>query len=138
VLGQLFAYPFAGGALFALIWMFRRYEAQIGTTLSAIRAGGGRVPQALRARLLAAGPLARTLPARARTAPIHLTDAEIYVVEALASGLEPGEIAHGSARSGRTVQNHLARAKKKTGARTLAQLASLSEHPDWPSLRIDD
>jgi DNA-binding NarL/FixJ family response regulator len=135
-LGQLAAYPFAAGGLLGLVKLFSRFCAQIELTLVAVREGRGHVPEGLR-RALAHAPAPALLTRRARTAPASLTSAEVAVVEALASGSAPGEIALAGGVALDTVRNHLAHAKKKTGARTLAQLASLTGRADWPAVRPD-
>ena len=60
-----------------------------------------------------------------------LTATERRVVEALASGLAPKQIAYEFGRSVATIRSHLQRAKRKTGARTLPHLAAMSVHADW-------
>ena len=62
-----------------------------------------------------------------------LTATERQVVEALASGLAPKQIAYEYGRSVATIRSHLQRAKRKTGARTLPHLAAMSVHDDWPA-----
>lgn len=61
-----------------------------------------------------------------------LTEAEAEVVEALAQGRAPKQIARDRGVSINTIRTQLRRAKSKTGARTLRELASLVTHPDWP------
>jgi DNA-binding CsgD family transcriptional regulator len=42
------------------------------------------------------------------------------------------QLAHAWGLSLATVRTHIANAKRKTGARTLRELASLPARPDWP------
>lgn len=54
-----------------------------------------------------------------------LTHAERQVVEAMASGLSPKEVAVDRGTSLATVRTQIKRAKKKTGSRTLIELVGL-------------
>ena len=56
-----------------------------------------------------------------------LTEAEAEVVRLLASGLAPKQIAHMRGVALSTVRSQLKRAKRKTGARTLAELARYAD-----------
>lgn len=123
VIGALLGYPFVALALLVLTRLFARFVATAEPTLEAMRAGAPALTPALsRAIAGAQGPLA--LP-RART---ELTTAERRVVAGLASGSAPKELAHRWGISVATVRTHIKRAKRKTGARTLAELVALTAH----------
>lgn len=66
-----------------------------------------------------------------RPASGALTPAERAVVEGLSEGHRPKELAHQRGRSLSTIRTHIANAKRKTGARTLAELAGLAASPTW-------
>jgi DNA-binding CsgD family transcriptional regulator len=70
--------------------------------------------------------------------PVRLTAAEIRVVEGLARGDAPKQLAHQSGVSIATVRTHIKHAKQKTGAHTLRELASMAAHPSWPRLDKND
>jgi DNA-binding CsgD family transcriptional regulator len=55
-------------------------------------------------------------------------------MEGLASGRAPKQLAHQWGASLATVRTHIKNAKRKTGARTLYELAAMTARPDWPDL----
>ena len=59
-----------------------------------------------------------------------LTTAEARVVDALAGGMTPKQIAHEWQLALATIRTHLRNAKRKTGARTLPHLAVMSVRAD--------
>lgn len=61
-----------------------------------------------------------------------LTPAERRVVEALARGLAPKQIAVEQDVSLATIRTHIKHAKRKLGARTLPELAAMTARADWP------
>jgi DNA-binding CsgD family transcriptional regulator len=101
----------------------------IESVLDDIRDGGPTFTPALGAAIaldIAALPAARP----------RVTTAERRVIEALAAGKTPKQMAHDWGVSMATVRSHIRNAKRKTGARTLPELASmlvalhLAEAPD--------
>ena len=80
-------------------------------------------------QLSAPRPIALLLPPSAFT---DLTAKEIRAVEALADGRRPKQIAFDWKVSVHAVRKHLKHAKRKTGARTLAELATMATRADWP------
>lgn len=83
------------------------------------------------------GPLP-LLPAPAAATPtpmVRLTTTERRVVEGLASGNAPKQLAHQWGVSLATVRTHIMHAKRKTGARTLSELAAMTAQADWPNVR---
>jgi DNA-binding NarL/FixJ family response regulator len=63
--------------------------------------------------------------------PGVLTRMERSVVEGLAAGLAAKQLAHNRGVSLATVRTHIKNAKRKTGARTLRELATFPSRPDW-------
>lgn len=61
-----------------------------------------------------------------------LTPREIEVVEGLARGSRPKQLARTWNVSLATVRTHIKHAKRKTGALTLSELAAMTARPDWP------
>jgi DNA-binding CsgD family transcriptional regulator len=125
VVGVIVSYPVIALLLLTLRRLFTRFSASAETIVLAIRAGAPVLTPALAAAV--AGP--RLLSPGRATA---LTPAEVRAVEALASGRAPKQIALDQRVSLSTVRTHLKHAKRKTGARTLRELAALAKHPDWP------
>ena len=68
----------------------------------------------------------------------RLTPAERRVVEALASGSVPKQMAREWGVSLATVRTHVKHAKRKTGARTLSELAAMASRPDWQAAADDE
>jgi DNA-binding CsgD family transcriptional regulator len=67
----------------------------------------------------------------------RLTPSEIKVVEGLAQGKSAKQLAYEWGVTLATVRTHIKHAKRKTGARTLRQLAGLVARSDWRG-SIDD
>ncbi|MEY2512838.1 MAG: Bacterial regulatory protein luxR family [bacterium] len=63
---------------------------------------------------------------------------ERSVVEALSMGRAPKQIARDRGVTLATIRTHLMNAKRKSGARTLAELATIPARSDWPGARSDD
>jgi DNA-binding CsgD family transcriptional regulator len=61
-----------------------------------------------------------------------LTPTERRVVEGLAEGSAPKEIAYRWGVSIATIRTHIRHAKRKTRARTLSELAGMAARADWP------
>lgn len=133
VIGALVGYPVAAVLLLALRRRFTRFVADAHPTLEAIRAGSpGQSPaleQALRSEPIALLPAPR---------PGRLTTSEREIVEGLASGLTAKQLAFERGISINTVRTHIRNGKRKTGARTLRELATMAAHPDWRDGAVDD
>lgn len=63
--------------------------------------------------------------------PGVLTHTERSVVEGLATGVAAKQLAYDRGVSLATVRTHIKNAKRKTGARTLRELATFPSRPDW-------
>lgn len=124
VLTQLADYGLSGGAGLLAVSILRRFLAGIPGQLEDVRAGGPSLTPQLAAA--ARGGIPLTLP---RADPVALvaplTPAEHAVVERLAAGMAPKQIALELGIALPTVRSHIAAAKRKTGARTLGQLVAL-------------
>jgi DNA-binding CsgD family transcriptional regulator len=135
VLGALLGYPFAALIGLGLVRLFTRFLANVEPTLNAMRHGAPALTPALD-RAIERGEHARLhlppTPAPATRSPsAGLTAAERRVVEGLASGSAPKQLAHSWGVSLATVRTHIKHAKRKTGARTLPELAAMTTHADW-------
>lgn len=130
-LGVLLGYPFAALIVLGLAGLFTRFVCNADATLTVIRDGGLALTPALNEALqLGAGRPIALLPAPSRLA--DLTAREIEIVEALARGRHPKQIAFDRGISLATVRKHLRLAKRRTGARTLPELAAMTARSDWP------
>ena len=125
VLGMMVSYPVAALLSLGLRGRFTRFVDHVDTELHDIRAGQRAFTPAL-GRAIDGVPLA--LPPGP---PTDLTRTERRVVEALAAGLAAKEVAHAWGVSLATVRTHIRNAKRKTGARTLRELATFPSRPDW-------
>lgn len=129
-LGKMVGYPVAALLFLGLRGRFKRFVDNIDSKLHDIRGGSHAFTPALGNAMhgaplaLAAGP------------PIQLTRGERRVVEGLAAGHAAKALAHDWGVSIATVRTHIKNAKRKTGARTLRELATFPSRPDWPG--IDD
>lgn len=133
VIGALLGYPFAALIGLGLVRLFARFLADVEPTLDAMRRGAPALTPALSVAIARGGQHPRgLLPAPAVL--VRLTAAERRVVEGLATGSAPKELAHRWGVSLATVRSHIKHAKRKTGARTLAELASMTAYPDWPDV----
>lgn len=126
VLGALLGYPFVALVLLGLTRLFARFVAAVEPSLAAMRSGAPALTPALTRAVHGGSPPSLALPA----APVTLTAAERRVVAGLAGGSAPKELAHRWGISIATVRTHIKRAKRKTGARTLAELVALAAHAD--------
>lgn len=137
VLGAMLGYPFAAFVVLGLAGLYTRFVADADASLDAIRRGAPALTAALgRAVALGAGHPPRLLGAPSRLA--GLSDAETRVVEGLASGIRPKQIAHAWGVSLPTIRKHIRLAKRKTGALTLPELAAMTAWPDWPGSSSSD
>jgi DNA-binding CsgD family transcriptional regulator len=134
VLGQLLAYPFAALSLLALAGLFTRFLTNTPMILDAIRAGAPALTPALGYAIAHPG-----MPLLLPPGPVRprLTPSEIKVVEGLAQGKSAKQLAYEWGVTLATVRTHIKHAKRKTGARTLRQLAGLVARSDWRG-SIDD
>jgi len=137
VLGALLGYPFAALVVLGLAGLFRRHVANMGAALDAIRHGAPMLTPALTVAVqLGAGRPVGLLAAPSSL--VDLTSDEVRVVEGLASGRRPKQIAFAWGVSLATVRKHIRLAKRKTGARTLPELAAMTARPDWPESGASD
>ncbi|MDQ3850556.1 MAG: helix-turn-helix transcriptional regulator [Actinomycetota bacterium] len=138
VLGAMLGYPFAALAGLWLVRLFARFLANVEPTLQAMREGGPALTTALAGAIERGGnapPGLPPVPTPARPArPVALTATERRVVEALASGTAPKELAYAWGVSLSTVRTHIKHAKRKTGARTLTELAAMTSRWDRPDV----
>jgi DNA-binding CsgD family transcriptional regulator len=134
VLGALLGYPFAALIGLGLIRLFTRFLANAEPILEAMRLGAPTLTPALGEAMRRTGPAPLYLPPAPATSS-SLTAAERRVVEGLASGSAPKELAHRWGISLATVRTHIKHAKRKTGARTLPELAAMTAQADWPNGR---
>lgn len=133
VLGQLLSYPFAALSLLGLAGLFKRFTNNAESILEDLRQGMPALTPALTGAIERRGQVRLALPA-GPTSTARLTAAEIRVVEGLAAGHAPKELAHRGGVSLATVRSHIKHAKRKTGARTLPELATLVARADWPEI----
>ena len=125
VLGVLVGNVAAAVPLMLLRQRFDRVLADAPQALQNIRNGAPAFTPALG---YAIAPERLALPA----AQPGLTPSERRVVEALARGLAPKQIALDQDVSLATIRTHIKHAKRKLGARTLPELAAMTARPDWP------
>lgn len=133
VVGQLLGYPFAALTLLGLAGVFKRFVSRVQPTLDALRQGAPALTPALTQAIERRGHVVLALPG-APISTARLTASEIRVVEGLAVGLAPKELAHRWDISLATVRSHIKHAKRKTRARTLPELAALTARVDWPDI----
>lgn len=126
-IGALVSYPVTALVLMSLRALFVRFVTDAEPMVVAIRQGCSAVTPALE------GELRRQLHHLPPPA-VELTAAEQRVVEGLAEGLAPKQLAHQWEISIATVRTHIRHAKKKTGARTLRALAALAADRRWPQV----
>jgi DNA-binding CsgD family transcriptional regulator len=132
--GSLVTYAFTVLALVTLVRAFAEFVRLADDVLFGFRSE----PAADSASLLVAGHRRRTVdgvrPRLPRADPValtaRLTPAEFRIVEQLASGLAAKQIAVASGVSLLTVRTQIKHAKRKTGARTLAELVAIVRAAD--------
>ncbi|MEA2373036.1 MAG: Bacterial regulatory protein luxR family [Solirubrobacteraceae bacterium] len=124
-LGQLVAYPFTAAVFLGLASLYMRFLGDISGVLAEIRDGTPALTPALgQAIQLGGGRRLGMLPA---PPPRHrLTTVELRVVDGLASGMAPKQLAYDWGVSLATIRTHIRAAKRKTGARTLPELAVIA------------
>jgi DNA-binding CsgD family transcriptional regulator len=122
VLGDTLAYPLFAVLCVTLAVVFRRYVDRVDEVLDEIRAGA----PALTSSLTRAVQRGRPIPELPSPRPQPLTPAEQRVVDALARGIVPKQIARQLGVSIATVRTHIRNAKRKLGARTLTELVRVA------------
>lgn len=131
VLGGLLGFPFVALVGLGLVRLFARFSTAAKTTLQALRDGAPALTPAL-TLAIEHGP--RALPQLPAPPPAaELTPTERRVVEGLAAGSTPKQLALTWGLSITTVRTHIRHAKRKTHARTLTELAGMSARADWPA-----
>ncbi len=131
VLGAMLGYPFAALVVLGLAGLFKRFVADVDGIVHALRNGAPALTATLtRAVQIGPGRSPSALPAPSPFA--ELTNREIGIVEALAAGRRPKQVAFAWGVSIATVRAHIKHAKRKTGAATLPELAAMTTYPDWP------
>jgi DNA-binding CsgD family transcriptional regulator len=137
VIGQVLGYPFAALSLLALAGLFNRFQNGAALILDGLRRGlPALTPSLSRAIERPGEPLLALPPGSA--VRVRLTPAETRIVEGLARGDAPKQLAHEAGLSLATVRTHIRNAKRKTGARTLRALAALVAQSRWPELGDSD
>jgi DNA-binding CsgD family transcriptional regulator len=130
VLGALLGFPFAALICLGLVSLFARFLVSVPQTLDALRHGAPALTPAL-TEAIERGP--RPRPQLPPPSPVaELTPTERRVVEGLADGSAPKELAFRWGVSIATVRTHIRHAKRKTRARTLSELAGMAARADWP------
>lgn len=129
VLGALLGYPFAALVGLGLVRVFARYLANVEPVLEALRWGAPALTPAL-TQAIARGAAPFALPP-APSRLTSLTPTERKVVQGLAGGSTPKQLARSWGVSLTTVRTHIRHAKRKTSARTLAELSAMAAHADW-------
>lgn len=127
-LGALLGYPSAALVGLGLVRVFARYLADVDPILEALRKGAPALTSAL-TQAIERGPAPLALPP-APSPLTSLTPTERRVVQALAGGSTPKQLAHVWGVSLTTVRTHIRHAKRKTSARTLAELSAMAAYAD--------
>jgi DNA-binding CsgD family transcriptional regulator len=133
VLGALLGFPFAALIGLGLVSLFARFLVSVPQTLDALRHGvPALTPGLTEAIERGPGPRPQLLPPPPSSPVAELTPTERRVVEGLADGSAPKELAFRWGVSIATVRTHIRHAKRKTRARTLSELAGMAARSDWP------
>jgi DNA-binding CsgD family transcriptional regulator len=125
VLGEMLAYPFVALVVVGLANLYKRFLGGVDETLTAFRSGA----PALTAALTRAVELGAVRPVAALVSPSPLSclsGDERSVVEELAGGRRPKQVALAWGVSLATIRKHIRHAKRKTGARTLPELVAIA------------
>lgn len=124
-LGQLVAYPFAAAVFVGLASLYMGFLRDVDGALVEIRRGTSALTPAL-GQAIALGADRRVGLLPAPPPRDRLTGAELRVVDALARGKRPKQLAYDWGVSLATIRTHIRDAKRKTGARTLPELAVIT------------
>ena len=124
----MLGYPFAALVVLGLAGLFRRFVANVDGIVDDVRSGAPALTPALTAHCRS-GRDAASSRSRAPSRFTSLTAREIHVVEELAAGNRPKQIAFEWGVSLATVRAHIKHAKRKTGASTLPSLAAMTAQP---------
>ena len=117
VVGALLAYPLTALVLLTLRRRYIRFATGAPVMIEQLRREGGVQPPALTGRF-----------------DLGLTRAERRVVDGLAEGWAPKQMAHNWGVAQATIRTHIRHAKRKTGARTIPELVALTANlPSVPS-----
>jgi DNA-binding CsgD family transcriptional regulator len=136
VLGEMLAYPFVALVVVGLANLYKRFLAGVDETLTAFRNGAPALTPAL-TRAVELGAVRRVAELPAPSSPLScLSGDERAVVEELAGGLRPKQIALVWGVSLATIRKHICHAKRKTGARTLPELAAITTRGEPPRPEI--
>jgi DNA-binding CsgD family transcriptional regulator len=137
LLGTLLVFPLAAVVALGVTRLYLRFVANAPGVLDRMRRGSPALTPALaQAIRIGAGR-----PVALLTAPsafVDLTEREARVVEELARGRRPKQIALDWGVSLATVRTHIRHAKRKAGARTLPELAAMTTAPEWPTSSTRD
>jgi DNA-binding CsgD family transcriptional regulator len=137
VLGTLLVFPLAALVALGVTRLYLRFVANAPGVLDRMRSGSPALTPAL-AQAIQVGAGRQVLLLTAPSAFVDLTEREARVVEELARGRRPKQIAFDWGVSLATVRTHIRRAKRKTGARTLPELAAMTAAPEWPTSSTHD
>ena len=136
VLGAMLAYPFVALVVVGLANLYKRFLGGVDETLAAFRGGAPALTAAL-TRAVALGAVRPVAQLPAPSSPLScLSGDERGVVEELARGMRPKQVAHAWGVSLATVRKHIRHAKRKTGARTLPELAAIAAQGDRPQPEV--
>jgi DNA-binding CsgD family transcriptional regulator len=124
VLGTMLSYPVTALVFMSFRARFTNFVAAADAALAQIRGGTTAFTPAL-------GHVINNEPLQLPASRASLTPTERKVVEGLAAGVAAKQIAAAWGISQDTVRSHIKNAKRKTGSRTLRELAALSSRADW-------
>ncbi|WP_170178824.1 helix-turn-helix transcriptional regulator [Solirubrobacter pauli] len=132
VVSSIVKFPVVAFMLLAIRRLFNRFSDGAGEMLMLLRAGAPALTPALDQAVASRGAPLLLGPGEPQPIVIDLTPAEVRAVEGLAAGRAPKQIAFDQGVTLATIRTHLKHAKRKTGARTLRELAAFVARPDWP------
>lgn len=129
VTGTVLGYPIVALVGLTLVRLFARFIESAQTHLQEIRDGDepALTPALTQAITREPGRLRELAP----PPQVKLTPTELRVVEGLVAGRTAKELAFDWKVSADTVRTHIKHAKRKTGARTLPELAGLAARSEW-------
>lgn len=138
VLGAMLGYPFVAALGIGMIALFRGMLVNVEPLLDEMRRGGPVLTPALAEAIREGGRGAPERLLLPPPPPIRLTPREARVVDGLARGKAPKQLAYEWGISLATVRTHIKHAKAKTGARTLPELAAFAVALEASATRDDD